>query len=131
MTVRRSITPDAILCMECGKSLKSLKRHLRTDHDLSPESYRSKWGLPKTYPMVAATYSAARSALAKSIGLGFRGTLGAGDTATAAASAPAAPEVPEAPPATKPRARTGAVAEPKASAAKPKRLRAAKPAAAN
>ena len=73
VTARRSITPDALVCMECGKSFKSLKRHLRTDHGLSPEGYRSKWSLPKTYPMVAPTYSAARSALAKSTGTGLPG----------------------------------------------------------
>ncbi len=68
--VKKSITPDAIICLEDGKKFKSLKRHLRTEFDMSPEDYRTKWGLPVDYPMVAPSYSAQRSALAKSIGLG-------------------------------------------------------------
>jgi predicted transcriptional regulator len=71
--IRRSITPDHIVCLEDGKTFKSLKRHLRTKYDLSPEDYRSKWGLPKDYPMVAPNYAAARSALAKNMGLGKGG----------------------------------------------------------
>jgi len=67
---KRSITPDYIICLEDGKKFKSLKRHLRTHYDLSPEEYREKWGLPMDYPMVAPNYSAARSALAKKMGLG-------------------------------------------------------------
>jgi predicted transcriptional regulator len=68
--VRKSITPDFIICLEDGKKFKSLKRHLRTHYDLSPEQYREKWGLPLDYPMVAPSYAEARSSLAKKIGLG-------------------------------------------------------------
>lgn len=68
--VKKSITPDYLICLEDGKKFKSLKRHLRTEYDMSPEEYRSKWGLPPDYPMVAPTYSEARSRLAKTIGLG-------------------------------------------------------------
>lgn len=70
VSIRRSITPDYIICLEDGKQFKSLKRHLRTHYDLSPEEYREKWGLPADYPMVAPNYAAARSALAKKMGLG-------------------------------------------------------------
>ena len=68
--IRRSITPDYIICLEDGKKFKSLKRHLRTQYNLSPEDYREKWGLPADYPMVAPNYAAARSQLAKQMGLG-------------------------------------------------------------
>lgn len=68
--VKRSVTPDYIICLEDGKKFKSLKRHLRTSYDLTPEQYRAKWGLPSDYPMVAPNYAASRSALAKSMGLG-------------------------------------------------------------
>ncbi|MER8571953.1 MucR family transcriptional regulator [Mesorhizobium sp. M1338] len=67
---KKSVFPDYIICLEDGKKFKSLKRHLRTDHGLSPDDYRAKWGLPPDYPMVAPNYSAKRSALAKSTGLG-------------------------------------------------------------
>jgi predicted transcriptional regulator len=67
---KRSVFPDHIVCLEDGKKFKSLKRHLRTHYDLSPEEYREKWGLPADYPMVAPNYAAARSALAKKMGLG-------------------------------------------------------------
>jgi predicted transcriptional regulator len=67
---KRSITPDYIVCLEDGKKLKMLKRHLRTSYDLSPKEYRQKWGLPDDYPMVAPKYAAQRSELAKKIGLG-------------------------------------------------------------
>ncbi len=73
--VKKSVTPDAIVCLEDGKKFKSLKRHLRTDHNLSPEEYRAKWGLPRDYPMVAPNYAASRSELAKKMGLG-RGRQG-------------------------------------------------------
>jgi predicted transcriptional regulator len=66
----RSVTPDYIVCLEDGKKLKMLKRHLRTSYNLSPEEYRKKWGLPDDYPMVAPKYAAQRSELAKKIGLG-------------------------------------------------------------
>jgi predicted transcriptional regulator len=71
--VKKSVTADAIVCLEDGKKFKSLKRHLRTDHNLSPEEYRSKWGLPRDYPMVAPNYAASRSELARKMGLGRRG----------------------------------------------------------
>jgi len=77
--VRRSITPDYLICLEDGKTFKSLKRHLRTKYDLSPEDYRAKWGLAKDYPMVAPNYAAARSALAKNMGLGKGGRQAAED----------------------------------------------------
>ena len=67
---KKSVFPDYIVCLEDGKKFKSLKRHLRTHYDLSPEEYRDKWGLPSDYPMVAPNYAAARSALAKKMGLG-------------------------------------------------------------
>lgn len=67
---RRSVFPDYIICLEDGKRFKSLKRHLRSAYDMSPEEYRAKWNLPSDYPMVASNYSAARSELAKKIGLG-------------------------------------------------------------
>ena len=67
---KKSITPDYIVCLEDGKKFKSLKRHLRTHYNLSPEDYREKWGLAPDYPMVAPNYAAARSALAKKMGLG-------------------------------------------------------------
>ena len=68
--VKKSVTPDAIVCLEDGKAFKSLKRHLRTKYGLSPDEYRAKWGLPADYPMVAPNYAAARSTLAKNMGLG-------------------------------------------------------------
>ena len=68
--IRRSITPDFIICLEDGRKFKSLKRHLRTKYNMSPEEYRAKWGLPKDYPMVAPNYAKARSDLAKQMGLG-------------------------------------------------------------
>ena len=67
---KRSVTPDFIVCLEDGKKLKMLKRHIRTSYNLSPEEYRKKWGLPDDYPMVAPKYAAQRSELAKKIGLG-------------------------------------------------------------
>ena len=67
---KKSVFPDYIVCLEDGKKFKSLKRHLRTHYDLSPEEYRDKWGLAADYPMVAPNYAAARSALAKKMGLG-------------------------------------------------------------
>ena len=67
---KKSVFPDYIVCLEDGKKFKSLKRHLRTHYDLSPEDYREKWGLPADYPMVAPNYAKARSQLAKEMGLG-------------------------------------------------------------
>lgn len=68
--VKRSITSEHIICLEDGKKFKSLKRHLRTQYNMTPEQYREKWGLPPDYPMVAPSYAAARSQLAKQMGLG-------------------------------------------------------------
>ncbi len=67
---KKSVFPDHIVCLEDGKKFKSLKRHLRSSYDMSPDEYRTKWGLPADYPMVAPNYAAARSELAKKIGLG-------------------------------------------------------------
>ena len=72
IALKKSVTPDYIVCLEDGKKFKSLKRHLRTHYNLSPEEYREKWGLPADYPMVAPNYAAARSQLAKQMGLGTR-----------------------------------------------------------
>ncbi len=71
--VRKSITPEFLVCLEDGKKLKMLKRHLRSTYNLTPDEYRTKWGLAPDYPMVAPNYAAQRSAFAKKIGLG-RGT---------------------------------------------------------
>jgi predicted transcriptional regulator len=85
--IKKSVTPDYIISLEDGRKYKSLKRHLNT-RGMSPDEYRSKWGLPKDYPMVAANYSAQRSSLAKTLGLG-RGGRGGGAAAPAEAEAPA------------------------------------------
>ena len=71
--IRKSISPDFLICLEDGRKFKSLKRHLRTKYDMSPEEYRAKWNLPKDYPMVAPNYAKARSELAKQMGLGQGG----------------------------------------------------------
>jgi predicted transcriptional regulator len=77
VSIRKSVTPGYLICLEDGKHFKSLKRHLAA-HGLTPEQYRAKWKLPSDYPMVAANYAATRSALAKAIGLGqSRGSPGA------------------------------------------------------
>ncbi len=68
--VKKSIAPDYLVCLEDGKKFKSLKRHLRTQYNMTPEQYRDKWDLPADYPMVAPNYAAARSELAKQMGLG-------------------------------------------------------------
>ncbi len=70
VSVKKSITPDFLICLEDGKKFKSLKRHLRSQYGMSPDDYREKWGLPHDYPMVAPNYATARSALAKEMGLG-------------------------------------------------------------
>ncbi len=70
VSIKKSITPDYLICLEDGKQFKSLKRHIRTHYDLTPEEYREKWGLPHDYPMVAPNYAKARSRLAKKMGLG-------------------------------------------------------------
>ena len=68
--IKKSITPDFLICLEDGKKFKSLKRHLAAHYDMTPEEYRTKWGLPSDYPMVAPNYAEARSQLAKRSGLG-------------------------------------------------------------
>ena len=70
VSVKKSVTPDFIICLEDGKKFKSLKRHLRTRYAMSPDEYRTKWGLPHDYPMVAPNYAKERSNLAKRMGLG-------------------------------------------------------------
>jgi predicted transcriptional regulator len=70
VSIKKSITPEYIVCLEDGKKFKSLKRHLRTQYNMTPEQYRDKWGLTPDYPMVAPNYAAARSQLAKQMGLG-------------------------------------------------------------
>ncbi|CCG41566.1 MucR family transcriptional regulator [Magnetospirillum molischianum] len=70
--VRKSVTPDYIICLEDGKKLKMLKRHLKTAYNMTPEEYRERWGLPADYPMVAPNYAQHRSSLAKKIGLGTK-----------------------------------------------------------
>lgn len=70
VSIRRSVKDDALTCLECGKSFKSLKRHLRTHHDLTPEDYRERWKLAADYPMVSPEYSKSRAEMAKRIGLG-------------------------------------------------------------
>ena len=70
VSVKKSITPEFIVCLEDGKKFKSLKRHLRTQYNMTPEQYREKWSLGADYPMVAPNYAAARSQLAKQMGLG-------------------------------------------------------------
>ncbi|HVY12454.1 MAG TPA: MucR family transcriptional regulator [Alphaproteobacteria bacterium] len=74
VSVKKSVTPEYIVCLEDGKKLKMLKRHLKTTYNLSPEDYRERWGLPADYPMVAPNYARQRSRLAKQIGLGTRPT---------------------------------------------------------
>ncbi len=70
VSIRRSVRPDHIVCLEDGKKLKMLKRHLKTAYDMTPEDYRAKWGLGHDYPMVAPNYAKKRQELAKKIGLG-------------------------------------------------------------
>ncbi|MCW5750504.1 MAG: MucR family transcriptional regulator [Alphaproteobacteria bacterium] len=74
--VKKSITPDYLVCLEDGKKLKMLKRYLRTTYGITPEQYRAKWGLPSDYPMVAPNYAKQRSTFAKNIGLGRKGRGG-------------------------------------------------------
>ena len=70
VSVKKSVNPDYLVCLEDGKRFKSLRRHLRTQYNMTPEQYRDKWGLPPDYPMVAPNYAVARSQLAKKMGLG-------------------------------------------------------------
>jgi len=76
VSVKKSITPDFIVCLEDGKKLKMLKRHLKTSYNMSPEEYRERWGLSADYPMVAPNYAKHRSSLAKKIGLGTKPRTG-------------------------------------------------------
>jgi predicted transcriptional regulator len=78
VSVRASVKPDYIVCMECGKRQRTLKRHLQSAHGMSPDQYRQDYGLPNTYPMVAPEYAERRRELAKAIGLGSRGRGGRG-----------------------------------------------------
>lgn len=76
VSIRASVKPDYIVCLEDGKKLKMLRRHLMTAYDMTPDAYRAKWNLPKDYPMVAPNYAETRRTLAKAIGLGTKGRGG-------------------------------------------------------
>lgn len=89
LPIRKLVTADAVYCAECGAKFKSLKRHLGTEHNLTPQAYIQKWGLKVDHPMVAPNYSATRSALAKSMGLGSGGRKAAAPTKAARATAKA------------------------------------------
>ena len=78
VSIKRSVQPDYIVCLEDGKKLKMLKRHLKTAYNMTPEAYRERWGLSSDYPMVAPNYAKQRSQLAKEIGLGTRARRGRG-----------------------------------------------------
>jgi predicted transcriptional regulator len=78
VTIKKSVQPDFIVCLEDGKKLKMLKRHLKTAYNMTPEAYRERWGLSPDYPMVAPNYARQRSQLAKEIGLGTRARRGRG-----------------------------------------------------
>jgi len=89
VSIRSSVKPDYIVCLEDGKKLKMMRRHLMTAYGMTPDDYRAKWNLPKDYPMVAPKYAETRRALAKSIGLGTKGRRGGRKPASKAAKAPA------------------------------------------
>jgi predicted transcriptional regulator len=91
VSIRKSVTPDYIYCLEDGKKFKSMKRHLQGEHGMTPDEYRAKWGLKRDYPMVAPNYSEARSGLAKSLGLGRKAGGDAGAAADVADEVPAEP----------------------------------------
>ncbi len=93
--IKKSLTQDHIICLEDGKKFRSLKRHLGTVYNMTPDEYRTKWGLPKDYPMVAPGYSEIRSKLAKDIGLGQQRSETAEAPSTAPAPAAAEPEAPK------------------------------------
>jgi predicted transcriptional regulator len=97
--VKKSVFPDFVICLEDGKKLKMLKRHLARHYNLTPEQYREKWGLPREYPMVAPNYAERRSALAKQIGLGRKLRTAKPATAKAAPKRRLAPALPEVVPA--------------------------------
>lgn len=88
VSIRSSVKPDYIVCLEDGKKLKMMRRHLMTAYGMTPDDYRAKWNLPKDYPMVAPNYAETRRALAKSIGLGTKGRGGGRRPATKTAKAP-------------------------------------------
>ena len=97
VSIRSSVRPDAITCLECGKKLKMLKRHLSTDHQMTPQDYRSRWGLKSDYPIVAPDYAAKRQELAKKIGLGRKPAAkvaAAKSSASPAAKSAAKPKTP-------------------------------------
>jgi predicted transcriptional regulator len=75
VSVKKSVFADRILCLDCGQSFKMLKRHISTDHQMTPDEYRAKWKLPPSYPMVAVEYAATRSKLAKDNGLGRKAKI--------------------------------------------------------
>lgn len=87
VSIRASVKPDYIVCMECGKRQKTLKRHLQTAHGMSPAQYRQDYGLPDTYPMTSPAYSQQRQEMARSIGLGRKGRGAAGPGASAGGDA--------------------------------------------
>ncbi|TDQ85424.1 MucR family transcriptional regulator [Dongia mobilis] len=87
VAIKKSVTPDYIICLEDGMKLKMLKRHLRTAYDMSPEQYRQKWGLPADYPMVAPNYAKKRSSLAREFGLGKAGGRASGKAKTGSGKA--------------------------------------------
>ena len=78
ISIKKSVTPEFIICLEDGKKLKMLKRHLKTAYNMTPDEYRQRWSLPRDYPMVAPNYAKQRSELAKEIGLGKKTTRGLG-----------------------------------------------------
>lgn len=90
IAIKKSVTPDYLICLEDGTRLKMLKRHLRTAYNMSPEQYRQKWGLPADYPMVAPNYAKKRSSLAREFGLGRGAKAGKAAKAVAAKAAAAA-----------------------------------------
>lgn len=92
VSIKKSITPDYLICLEDGLKFKSLKRHLNTKFGLSPDQYRAKWGLPADYPMVAPAYAERRSAMAKSFGLGRKPSAPAGTAAAPAAKGKRGPK---------------------------------------
>lgn len=94
VSVRASVKPDAIACLECGSKFKMLKRHLGTDHNMNPAEYRQRWNLPSDYPMVAPEYAAMRGELAKKIGLGRKLGVKVKPAPNAEAKAVAAPNAP-------------------------------------
>jgi predicted transcriptional regulator len=87
--IKKSVFPDYIVCLEDGKKLKMLKRHLQTSYGMTPDQYRAKWGLPASYPLVAPNYAEHRSALAKSIGLGRKPAERGAETVAEAVEPPA------------------------------------------